>query len=431
MKKVSIWLLCGLFLFVSSIDAVFAEDSEESEEKKVLTYEDLDDLSLKENDYEISCTYSDGANLVISRNDVVLSNLSSSTSSTSSSNIGFYFASGQRNSMDNTTDISYNHDNILNKGHCPSKLYVYKVEGKYEDNIDNDNTTNTTDSDDSDDSEEKDSYFYSTRNDVASDIAGTHSGFLWIGTYSNAEWLINSTTNLVSEQAFLVTTKESLMCDYETPLKDGDTGQVVPLTIYLFKNITFMEVGNYLTPLADVLTSCPASTNDDENSRFIYVNDPVAKTVGGGGLVSSSKYYNALRFSYSENANDCRKNNDGAQCILYNYKGSRTNDGLLEDDKDSVCDVLGSDLVDQIQSIATILQIIVPTLVVILTAVDIGKIVVAGNIDEELPKKRKTIIIRFIVMVIFLFAPLLSKIVITLLNDTGVVHIGDIDCVFK
>lgn len=427
MKKINLLLTFVLILFVFSIDVVYAEE----EQKKVMTYEDLSDLSLKENDYEISCTYSDGGNLVISRNDVVVSNLSNSTSSSSNSNIGFYFAEGQRNSMNNTTDISYNHDNILKDGHCPSKLYVYRVEGKHTSDIDDDNTT-TKNNDEGEDDEKSDSFFYSTEDDVEKAIAGTHQGgFLWLWSYSNAELLSDRTAALVSEQAFLVTTKNSIICDYETPFKEGDTGKKNPLMIYMFKNISFMETGGYLTPLSDVLKSCPASTGDDEAKKVIYVNDPTAKTVGGGNLMVSSKYYNAIRFNYSDTNSSCQKNNNGTECTLYNYIGSRTNDGLLEEDKDSVCDVLGSELVEQIQSIATMLQIIVPTLVVILTSVDIGKIVLAGNVDEELPKKKKIIIIRFIVMIIFLFAPLISKIIITLLNDTGVVHIGDIDCIFK
>ena len=73
----------------------------------------------------------------------------------------------------------------------------------------------------------------------------------------------------------------------------------------------------------------------------------------------------------------------------------------------------------------------IPVIVIILTALDLGKMVIAGNLDEMLPKKKKLIAIRLLLMIIFFFAPLLSRIIISLLNDTGVINIGKIDCIFK
>jgi len=82
----------------------------------------------------------------------------------------------------------------------------------------------------------------------------------------------------------------------------------------------------------------------------------------------------------------------------------------------------------QLANIVNILQILVPALVIIFTGVEIGKIVIAGNVEEELPKRKQSIIIRLIIMVVFLFLRLIVSLIIALANG---VMIADVGCLFE
>lgn len=98
----------------------------------------------------------------------------------------------------------------------------------------------------------------------------------------------------------------------------------------------------------------------------------------------------------------------------------------VKDKKKSFCDEYGNTAKVLIR-IIQIMQIVVPAIVLVLTGVDIAKIVLAGNIEEELPKKKKTIIVRLIVMCAFFFLPLVTRVVTELLTDK---EIYDISCLF-
>lgn len=78
--------------------------------------------------------------------------------------------------------------------------------------------------------------------------------------------------------------------------------------------------------------------------------------------------------------------------------------------------------------IIKIMQILVPALVIILTGIEIGRIVVAGNIEEELPKRKKSMIIRFIVMIAFLFLPVITQLIISLAEGVSIL---DVSCLFN
>ena len=75
------------------------------------------------------------------------------------------------------------------------------------------------------------------------------------------------------------------------------------------------------------------------------------------------------------------------------------------------------------------MQILVPVLMIALTGFDIGKLVLSGNLDEELPKKKTIIIVRFCLTAFFFFLPLITGLIIDGLMDAGVVGVEEIDCV--
>lgn len=93
----------------------------------------------------------------------------------------------------------------------------------------------------------------------------------------------------------------------------------------------------------------------------------------------------------------------------------------------SICDVIPETSL-LISTFIYYLGIIVPIFLIIFTAIDITKIVISGNLDEELPKKKKVIITRFIVAVSFFFIPIIIDIFVS--SKYGM-DFGDISCLFN
>lgn len=94
---------------------------------------------------------------------------------------------------------------------------------------------------------------------------------------------------------------------------------------------------------------------------------------------------------------------------------------------ESFCDKF-SNTAKVLIKIIQIMQFVVPGLVIVLTSVDIARIVIAGEVEEKLPKMKKNIIIRLIIMCLFLFLPLITKLIIASINDK---KIYEVDCLFN
>lgn len=106
---------------------------------------------------------------------------------------------------------------------------------------------------------------------------------------------------------------------------------------------------------------------------------------------------------------------------------------------DAVCKIsgtsLGESFCDKYSNTAKVLikiiqamQIIVPVLVIVITCIDIFKLVVSGDIVEELPKRKKLMIVRLVVMVFFFLLPTLTKLIISTVEG---VDIMDVSCLFN
>lgn len=93
----------------------------------------------------------------------------------------------------------------------------------------------------------------------------------------------------------------------------------------------------------------------------------------------------------------------------------------------SICDVIPKTAV-WIALIINYAQIIVPILLIALTAFDLSRLVLNGEIEEELPKKKKLIFVRLGVALAFFFIPLFIKVII---NDSYGTDFGDISCLFE
>lgn len=97
-----------------------------------------------------------------------------------------------------------------------------------------------------------------------------------------------------------------------------------------------------------------------------------------------------------------------------------------EEDATSICDVIPETSL-LIAKVINYARILVPVFLIILTAVDITKIVLTGDIDEELPKRRKLIIIRIAVAVAFFFIPIFIEVFVS--SSYGI-DFGDISCLW-
>lgn len=371
----------------------------------------LESVSINNADYELVCRYADGVILTITRDDVYIQNASLSVDSSSSNGIKMHLRSDQKNSSrDANGGITYRHHALTLNSRCPSNLYAYEMPQKYENGGD----------DEVDDSVS--TLYYSTSNNAVEDF-GTHDNVWYKVWFTDDDEVNNATrktsldTYLISEEVNLTTTKSTTVCDY----KIEETGSV--LTVYMYSNVTILENNGYLTTLSDVWTDCKKPA-DADSIKYVYVNDPVGQSVAGG----VGTRYNAVRYYVADKASTCKNNNDGNKCIKYQYLGTRN--GTPGNGTDNtLCKVLGNKTVKELQNIIDIMQILVPVLMIALTGFDIGKLVLSGNLDEELPKKKTIIIVRFCLVVFFFFLPLITNLIIDGLMDAGVVGVVEIDCV--
>lgn len=380
----------------------------------------LENVSIADNDYELVCKYDDGAELTIAQNGVYLVNTSIEISSSSQSSYKMFLKENQKNKYDsNGAVIEYNHDNILTGGKCPSKLYMYSVPAKYE----------NEDEEDSD----IENLYYATDNNITSSF-GSHTIGMWWWKKSldNATLRDDLTTNLVSEEAYLRSSKNATICDYESVKKEAISSST-PVSIYLYNNLTFLEMGTKVT-IVNFMATCPSQLTDIEiknenpNKKYLYVNDPSPQTVADDGI-SEKFYYNNIRFFASSSKTNCSSNNKNATCQAFQYIGTRQGDPQTVIQED-VCKLLGNRTINLLKDISGWLQILVPALVMVLIGIDITKMVLSGNLEEELPKKKKSIFIRLTIMVGFFFLPFFVGLLIKLLNASGI-KIGDLECFFR
>lgn len=383
-------------------------------------------VSVDDGDYELVCKYSDGAELIITRDDIYITNLSNSINASSTSGIRFFLTSSQKPSRDTDGNVTIsNASKLLEDGkQCPHRLYLYKVAATKDENVDKSEAI-------------KDvfNFYYSTKTGIASSIAGTTTTGMWWWkeTTSDAKELSDKIV-LKSEEINLTTSKAAMICDYQTA---GNKFSSQTVSIYIYQGVSFLENGDRITTLKPSFSVCPAKLTDKEieddnpNKKYLVVNDPTPRVVGN--VLSGNYEYDSIRFVAMQGNKDtltCTNENGGKPCSVYQYIGTRN--GPPEDGQSTdVCELLGNETINILRDVVSWLQILVPALVLILIGIDIAKMVLAGNIEEELPKKKKTILIRLVVMLLFFFAPSIVGLIIKLLNESGIINIGNIECFFR
>lgn len=201
---------------------------------------------------------------------------------------------------------------------------------------------------------------------------------------------------MVYGSTYLLKTKEKT-----TILEDG-TGQ--------FSGISVNENGE-VVGIDDKHTICinnpePFSTTDSAGvASYYYRSGQVRYKIGSCGSTYDRKY------------------------VLFN-----TGLGSGDAPSDELCESIMPETSKILKKIIKIVQILTPVLMIVLCGIDIGKIVVSGNIEEDLPKQKRKIVIRMIVGVTVFFLPFVTFLVISYLKDSGAVDaqkIQAIECLFE
>lgn len=185
----------------------------------------------------------------------------------------------------------------------------------------------------------------------------------------------------------------------ENKKAEGEVSQAVSKPDY----ITILEYGdvklaqsksktNYLTSLSFPKPSIACFTNADPKSY-------------SGNNSTVSYYFESTRIRYASTSNDC---SSGFYRYVYNGVGNPNEGG----DDGELCTKIMPNTAKDLATIIRWAQLLVPVLLIGFTAIDIGKIVMSGNIEEDLPKQKKKIITRFIIAIVFFFLPLILKILL-------------------
>ncbi len=265
------------------------------------------------------------------------------------------------------------------------------------------------------------------KEDSCSDFELERSGWCWFWGCAGATGPgIKAAENQKNYK--LVSERYLLSDDYPEPNKtlyyvmpaEQKIGTAAYVRIYIYDNIVLLVKDGRATRIDDSEKSIIV-----ENApNTLYLNSPEPIPVSDSSSVINYKFNkDQVKYSISTSPDATHK-----------LKFTKT-DNIPDSDETS-----GSLCTERLKNTSPVLksiiqwgQILLPALVIILTAFDIGKIVISGNVEEELPKRKKTIINRAIILVVFLFLPLLVKVLLKLVKTSGsdiAKNIEYIDCLF-
>ena len=205
-------------------------------------------------------------------------------------------------------------------------------------------------------------------------------------------------------------------------------------TIWVYDNVVLLERNSRITPLDGDLSKYLGVTRPDPNStelskevpETIYLNSPEPFTSTNTSSTMAYRFLpNQKRYSYKESEDTDHTNKYEITDEIPDANKKRS---------DALCNEILPETSKVLRNVIKGAQIIIPVLLIVLTGLDIGKIVLTGNIEEELPKRKKLIMARFIVAIVFFFLPLFVSLVIDWLKDSGAKNadaIEYIDCLFK
>lgn len=210
-------------------------------------------------------------------------------------------------------------------------------------------------------------------------------------------------------------------------------GKASFVSIMVYDNVILMKKNDRVTRLEGDYTVYQGVTKSEnevlskEVPEKIYINNPEPE------VVSNSSANVSNRFQAGQKTFSVSKSYDS---IIHTQEYVLTDE--IPDDGDgrgnALCDEILVNTSPYLKYLIKAMQILVPVFLIVLTAFDIGKIVLTGNIEEELPKRKKIIIVRFIVAIVFFFLPAFISLFTTWLIESGAKNVDSIeyiDCLFR
>ena len=215
-----------------------------------------------------------------------------------------------------------------------------------------------------------------------------------------------------------------------------NTDQVVSFNSYIsleiYDNVVLLRNGERVTRLGGDSSIFKGITRNSDQSLSgevpdeIYINSPEPQAIANSSYSVSYKY-NSGQTIYSFS-----KNKDSVHTKKYVLTDEPNSSDLKRSDE--LCESVLKNTSPLLKGLIKWIQILVPVLLIVLTALDIGKIVISGNIDEELPKRKRIIVLRFVVVIVFFFLPVIVRLMTSWLIDSGMGDTNNIkyvDCLFK
>lgn len=257
-----------------------------------------------------------------------------------------------------------------------------------------------------------DSIVYDTINDVADDYSSKYS-------------VLSERYRLTSDAP------EPNATIYYKQEVEQVAGKPSYVSILVYDNAVLMKKNDRITRLDGNLVSYYQGITKSGNSLSkevpteIWINDPEPEPVSSSSSTLSYKIKHRV-FSAAN------KGGDGVHTQRYTLTDENPDDGSGRGN--ALCDEILVNTSPYLKTAIKAMQILIPLFLIVLTGFDIGKIVLTGNIEEELPKRKKLIITRFVVAVIFFFLPSFIALFTTWLIDSGAKNVDSIeyiDCLFK
>lgn len=339
-----------------------------------------------------------------------------------------YNLEGVDNNTANKGSATYVVNNSASGNKCHSKLYVTTINlaGEYV----GDEATGDSDS-------PVDYHKFGAKL-KAEDIGASNSwwDYLWPTRGGDADLVEKAPVldyDLVSERYLMMSTApEPNASVYYMQEAQQAAGTNSYIAILIYDNVILMEKDDRTTRLDGEFNLFEGVTRGDDNKlskevpEEIYINSPEPQV--------STNSASAITYKFN--------NGQTIYSVAQKKDTTHTNKYTLTDEVDlsnlkksnALCDEILKETSPLLSKVIKGVQLLVPIFLIVLTAFDIGKIVIAGNVDEELPKRKKIIVLRFIVAIVFFFLPLFVRMITGWLIDSGAEHtdqIEYIDCLFR
>lgn len=248
-----------------------------------------------------------------------------------------------------------------------------------------------------------------------SDFGETWKDHFWFWQTATAE-IANENRKgyyLVSENYIL--TEKAGQPDEVYSYKRADelgAGQVTQ-AIAKPKFITILKYGNKYFAQSEYKTSLISNPNK-AGVMYFSDGDPHVNTGSDGAVFYS---YNNIRISAIFEST-YKSISDKSNYERYVYAG--LGNANQNANSGSLCTKIMPNTAKVLAKIIGYVQLIVPVLLIVLTGIDIGRIIVSGNLDEELPKQKKKILVRLITAIAIFFLPLIVQLLLTTVKiDSG------------